>query len=371
METMSENPTIRRAIAESLLGIALDADGFAPCPGRQFHNGATGRRDFRVILEGPPTGTCFHTSCGALVDEFNAKLRSLIGKAEAPGGTGAPPRPPMLGGSVPPMPEAPRLPKRPPYDSAKLADFAARCPYPITPEWLAARSPVAIPAKQDIATAELFLTSIYQPGERVLVFTREFSQGDFLWNAGGGGYRLGDRPGVKAVRSPLPAGGPLGVWFLAQPVSAKWEVNTNNRAPDGSPKMGRRHGACVTAWRFLVLESDEAPAAAWLRALVMLPLPIVAAYTSGGRSIHALARVDASSKETWDFLRDDLVPILCPLGADPAAMTAVRLTRLPGTLRHGSRGKDGKVNAYPSPRLQRLLYLNPQATACPILDLHP
>ena len=364
------DPAARRQIAESLLGCQLDPDGFAPCPGASLHATKTGRRDFRVTLDGSPTGFCLHASCTGAVEDFNHELRSRIGRAESGGGSG-PPRPPVLGVDVPPMPEAPRLPKRPPYDPAKLADFAARCPYPITAEWLATRSPIVIPEKQDIATAELFLTAIYQPGERVLVFTREFSQGDFLWHAGGGSYRLGDRPGVKAVRSPLPAGGPLGVWFLAQAISAKWEVNMSNRAADGSPKLGRRHKACVTAWRFLVLESDEAPAAEWLRALVMLPLPIVAVYTSGGRSIHALARVDASSKETWDFLRDDLVPILCPLGADPAAMTAVRLTRLPGTLRHGSRGKDGKVNAYPSPRLQRLLYLNPHATACPILDLCP
>ena len=269
------------------------------------------------------------------------------------------------------MPEAPRKPKRPPYDPAKLADFAARCPYPITPEWLAARSPVAIPEAQDITTAELLLSSIYQPGERVLVFTREHSQGDFLWTPGRGSYRLADRPGVQAVPSPLPAGGPHGVWFLCQPIGGDWRPNVNNRAPDGSPKMGRRHGACVSSWRFMVLESDEAPPELWLRALVQLPIPIVAIYTSGGRSIHSLCRVDAGSKESWDALRDDLVPIVATIGADPAAMTAVRLTRLPGTLRHGARDKAGKVNPYPSPRLQRLLWLNPRAPARPILDLLP
>ena len=103
---------------------------------------------------------------------------------------------------------------------------------------------------------------------------------------------------------------------------------------------------------------------------MQLPLPIVAIYTSGGRSHHALARVDAATKEEWDALRDDLVPILCPLGADPAAMTAVRLTRLPGVLRHGKRGADGKTLPFPAPRLQRLLYLAPQAPAVPIIDLH-
>lgn len=127
----------------------------------------------------------------------------------------------------------------------------------------------------------------------------------------------------------------------------------------------------MTDWRYLVLESDEAPPDLWLRAVVQLPLPIVAIYTSGGKSIHALARVDADSKPAWDALRDDLVPILCPLGADPAAMTAVRLTRLPGTIRHGSRGKDGKMKPFPTPCLQRLLFLNPKASASPILDLRP
>lgn len=366
---MSENPAIRKSIAENLLGHALDADGFAPCPGRHLHNGKTGRRDFRVILQGPPTASCFHGSCIDVVEEFNAKLRSLIGRAEANPGDGSYKSSPL--GNVAAMPEAPRKPKRPPYDHAKLAAFAARCPHPITQEWLAARSPVTIPETQGLAATELFLSSIYQPGERVLVFTREYSQGDFIWTPEAGSFRLGDSPGVKATASPLPVGGPLGAWFLAQPVTGKWLPNLGNRWPDGSPKIGRRHGACITAWRYLVLESDEAPADAWLRALVQLPLPLVAIYTSGGKSIHALARVDASSKPSWDALRDDLVPILCPLGADAAAMTAVRLTRLPGALRHGSRGKDNKMKPFPSPCLQRLLFLNPKADSAPILDLRP
>jgi hypothetical protein len=271
---------------------------------------------------------------------------------------------------VAPVPEAPRGPKWPPYDAAKLSDFAGRCPFPIDAEWLAARSPVAIPEEQDLATAELFLSSIYQPGERALVLTREFSQGDFLFHAGDGSYRLADRSGVKATPSPLPVGGPLGVWFLCNPVSGRWTPNFNSRWPDGSPKIGRRHGACITSWRFMVLESDEAPAELWARALVQLPLPIVAIYTSGSRSIHALARVDAGSKESWDALRNDLIPILCPLGADPATLTGVRLSRLPGTMRHGKRGKDGKMIPFPTPQLQRLLYLNPRATAVPILSAH-
>lgn len=363
---MSENPAIRREIAQSLLGTPLDADGFTACPGAALHNGKTGRRDFQVLLDDKvPTARCFHTSCGDAVAEYNFKLRSLIGKAEAKRGNGALP----VQGNVPPMPTAPAKKKRPPYDPAKLADFAARCPYAISPQWLEERSPVAIPDEQDETTTLLFLASLYQPGERVLILTREYSQGDFIWTPEKGSFRLGDSPQVKAIPSPLPSGGVLGVWFLAQPIIGKWIPNLNNRWPDGSPKIGRRHGSCVTAWRFMVLESDCAPVSLWLRAVCLLPLPIVAIYTSGGKSVHCLCRVDAGSKEEWDKLRDDLVPILAVLGADPASMTAVRLTRLPGTLRHGSRGPDGKAQRFPEPCLQRLLYLNPKATAAPILAL--
>ena len=367
MRTALASLAIRRSITAGMLGHELDADGYAPCPGEAMHTHRTARRDFRVILEGAPTGYCFHGSCAEEVDSFNRELRSRIGKAEALRG----PQPAYpLGSAIPPPPQQARRPKRPPFDPQRLADFASRATAPVTEEWLVERSPVAVPPsnQQGPETAASFLRALYTRGERVLIFTRQWSQGDFLWTDGEA-YRLAERPGLAAVASPLPSGGPEGCWFLCNPVLGKWRPNTGNLAPDGSVRLGRRHGTCVTSWRFLVLESDEAPAEQWLRALVQLPLPIVAAYTSGGRSIHALARVDARTKEEFDSLRDDLLPILCPLGADPAAMTAVRLSRLPGMLRHGGRTKAGKVESYPRPRLQRLLWLHPDAPAAPILDL--
>jgi len=297
----------------------------------------------------------------AAVHAGNKRRGHLIGDSPS---NGAPP----IMGSLPPAPEPPRKEKRPAYDARKLEDYAALCPFPISEEWLAGRSVIPIPKHQGIETAELMLSSIYEPDERVLVFTQEYSQGDFLWNKGRGSFRLAASPGVAAVASPLPAGGPVGVWFLAQPVTGQWCPNFASTGADGASKLGRRHGACVTAWRFMVIESDTAPMELWARALVQLPLPIVAIYTSGGKSVHALVRVNASSKQEWDALRDDLIPILCPLGADPCAITAVRLTRLPGTLRHGTRGRDGRIQAFPRAQPQRLLYLNPGASTRPILS---
>jgi len=364
------NLALRRRIAQDLLGCALDADGYAPCPGIDRHTSRNGRRDFVVKLDGAPTAHCLHSSCAALVEGFNHELRRRIALAE--NGDARPTFSP-LGADVPRMPEPPRVPKRPPYNASRLADFAARCPVAVTLEWLAERSPMPVPAEheQGSETAAAFLSALYAPADRLLVFTRNFSQGDFLFEPGRGGYRLADKPAVRAVPSPLPPGALEGVWWLVQPVTGAWLPNVNRRDRAGNVQLSRRHGACVTGWPYLVLESDEAPADLWLRALVQLPFPIVAAYTSGGRSVHALVRVNTESKAEWDAVRDDLLPIVCPLGADAAALSAVRLSRLPGCLRYGKRDRDGKLQKYDRPRSQRLVWLNPDAPAAPILELVP
>ena len=361
---------LRRRIAEDLLCCPLDRDGFAPCPGLDRHTSRNGRRDFVVKLDGAPTAHCLHGSCAEVVEVFNREMRQRIARAEA--GDTRPAFQP-LGANVAREPMPVRTPKRPPYDPPRLADFAARCPVVVTLDWLADRSPVPVPAEreQGVETAAAFLDALYPPGTRLLVFVKQFSQGDFLHEAGRGSFRLAAAPGVRAVDSPLPAGAPEGVWWLVQPITGAWLPNPNNRDGKGNVRLGRRHAACVTGWPYLVLESDEAPADLWLRALVQLPFPIVAAYTSGGRSVHALVRVNAGSKAEWDSLRDDLLPVVCPLGADGGALSAVRLSRLPGCLRYGKRDRDGKLDRYPEPRRQRLVWLNPAAPAAPILDLVP
>ena len=107
------------------------------------------------------------------------------------------------------------------------------------------------------------------------------------------------------------------------------------------------------------MESDEASADDWLAALVQLPLRIAAIYTSGGKSIHALVKVDAPSKSHWDAERDLVLPTLVTIGGDPAALTAVRADQAArGCTRAG--------------RPQKLLYLNPAPLGLmPICGLPP
>lgn len=250
----------------------------------------------------------------------------------------------------------------PAYDEAVLRRYVEGVPV-VTRADLRRWSPVGVGGE---TTVEDFVEVLFRKGERVLVFTRFRSQGDFLWEVGKGGFRLGASPGVKAVRSVLPSRGPEGVWFLSNPVTGQW-------APMAAGKLGRRHQGCVTSFRYAVLESDAAPEELWLKALFRLPLPIVAIYTSGGKSVHALVRIEAGSKLAWDAVvrgkhsgagagsrrGTGLIDLVCTLGADAAALTAVRLTRLPFALRLGFQGEGEKWMPYDPPRLQELLYLAP------------
>lgn len=265
----------------------------------------------------------------------------------------------------------------------------------VSRSWLRERSPVD-PAG---VTPADFLDALYDAGERVLCFTAQYSQGDYGYVVGPReqGVRLsqwvelGDTHGEQNVRlegreTPKPlAAAKEGVWFLAQPVDGKWHLD--GRLKDrvtGQPKWSRRSEVAVTDWRWMVLESDSAPVDLWLNFIVQLKLRIAALYTSGGRSVHALVRVNAGSKPQWDAMRDMMSPVLSRLGADPAAMSAVRLTRLPGCYRRGKcrvelwkdpkTGEEEKRPAYhrfERPLLQELLWLNPGAEAMSILSMPP
>jgi hypothetical protein len=185
--------------------------------------------------------------------------------------------------------------------------------------WLANRSQVD-PALVD---SDAFLRLMFRKGEKVVVFTDEKSQGQAVWPEQG-----------------LPVARDRGMWFLIQPVTGEAVDVPRLKRPS------RRCEECVTCYRYALIESDEAPVGLWLRWLVRLRLPIAAVYSSGGRSVHTLVKVDAGSKEDWDRLVVPLKRCLEAVGADPGAMTGVRLSRLPGQYR-AEKGM-----------WQRLLYVN-------------
>jgi hypothetical protein len=208
---------------------------------------------------------------------------------------------------------------------------------PIDVKWLRRQSPVKVPS---LLTPAEFLASTYQMGDQVLIFTDYRSQGQTLWQ----NYSM------KVERDELAnfvRGQADGVWFLANPVDGRQHFNERQQ------RISRRSEESITDFPFAVLESDCQPLGQWLRILVQLPLPVVSITTSGGKSAHALIRVDAgTSKANWDQTIAAIKPRLIQLGADSGALTAVRLTRLP--------------NCYRGERLQELLYLDPRPTGEPI-----
>ena len=237
-----------------------------------------------------------------------------------------------------PSPPAERVPK-PAFCPMVLKRVAAKAAsVRDVVAFIGERSPVPVEG----LTSAGFLRRLYPKGsgEKVLVFSIMQSQGQLLWKADARDLILDED---------FPAG-PDGVWFLAQPVDGEYHCN-----PRLGGKPSRRSEESVTAWRYVVLESDEAEPDEWLRCLIQLPLRIASICESGGRSIHALVRLDAESKEDWDTKVRVVKPVLVTLGADPGALSAVRLTRLP----QARRGE----------RVQRLLYLNPAPDGTPIMQM--
>jgi hypothetical protein len=233
------------------------------------------------------------------------------------------------GEGIPPKPEfKPETLKRIASKASGIGDVV---------RFISERSPVRVET-QDSASV---LRRLYRrgSGEKILIFTEMKSPGQFLWEA--------DKSDVTQNHH-LPTGDD-GVWFLPQPVDGEFHPN-----PRLDGKLSRRSEESVTAWRYAVLESDEADADDWLRCLVQVPLRIACICESGGRSIHALVRVDAASKADWDSRIGAIKSILITLGADRGALSAVRLSRLP----QAERGE----------RVQRLLYLNAQPDGVPILN---
>jgi len=245
-----------------------------------------------------------------------------------------------------PKPRATKV--KPNFIPSKLEQFARRCDGFDFAD-LKARSPI----RPHTRTPASFLHALYRPGEKVIVFDIFESQGAGTLTRGAD-LEPYDATILDYLRKPHLG---KGAWFLANPVDGKTiflDRLKTEKKPDGRTCRAEEN---LTAFRYLVLESDKADPLLWIAALVQLPLKIAAVYSSGGKSIHALVRVDARDKAHFVEIKESLAPLLVTLGADDGAMTAVRLTRLPQCYRAE---KD---------RWQELYFLNPNPTETPIHQL--
>ena len=200
---------------------------------------------------------------------------------------------------------------------------------PTSVEDFMASSPV------DVASSKVDASEVLKalfPGEKTILFVDHLSQGQLVWSA--------ETPAEDVRR--LGKTNSEGAWFLLNPVTGEW-------AEREGAKPTRRSEINTTAYRHVLIEADNVALGDWLTILRKVALPIVSVTLSGNASAHAIVRVEAANRDEWLAAANKLADIVVPLGADPNAITAVRLTCLPGVIR-----KD-------TAQEQKLIYFNPDA----------
>ena len=226
---------------------------------------------------------------------------------------------------------------KPKLEPQKVSRMVQSIAAAITPDFLWWRSPIV----PDAMSATSFLKVLYKEGEKIFV-TDTFNR---------------KKPSELVTIAPvmycptlehIAANNQSGVWFLPNPVSGQWVESGDGRS--------MRCEAALTAWRFCVIESDTVSEQDWLKILSSLPLSVAAIYRSGGKSIHGLLKINASSADDWKAKVAPLKAALTPLGVDPAAMRVSQLSRLPQCLRT-DKGQ-----------WQTLLYLDPEPDGVPIME---
>ena len=114
----------------------------------------------------------------------------------------------------------------------------------------------------------------------------------------------------------------VGAWVRFNPLDGRDVTNAN-----------------VTDYRYALVESDSMPIERQYAMLLELNLPIRVLVHSGGRSLHAIVRIDAGSMEEYRRRVDFLYSVCRKNGfdIDPANRNPSRLSRLPGVTRGGHR----------------------------------
>jgi len=180
------------------------------------------------------------------------------------------------------------------------------------------------------------LETVFQPGEHINVVT------DYVLRDGKKAHPKGE--GVTRERDDW-----IQHWYQkGMPVSDAGGWMRIN------PVKGGITDQHVTSFRHTLLEFDRIPLDLQISIICRLPIPISCVLTSGGKSIHAWARIDATDLETYQSTVLRLRDCVVPFGVDAANKNPSRLSRLVGVTRVIGATGDGQ---------QRLLYLNrnPQA----------
>ena len=172
-----------------------------------------------------------------------------------------------------------------------------------------------------------YIRALFKPGEFVNFATEAYQDDDGKWKPHGGVNmkrdsllkRLEKEDKLdKALSSSIDE--VAGAWICANPTDGK----------------GRK-GENITDFRYTLAESDELDPENQLGIIRKMKLPCAAIVSSGGKSIHAIVRIDAENEDEYRQRVDELHKILNNNGfkVDKQCKNPSRLSRMPGVMRNG------------------------------------
>ena len=240
---------------------------------------------------------------------------------------------------------APQAKPKPPIFPQYVRDMVTAGGGEATSVDLLALSPLHVPMDGNRTQTAAFLRSLFDPADVLHVFR------DDAPTAGKPGQNL--MP-CRDWLARIDQGDAIGGDLIVPNVFTGAEAETT----DGRKSYIAQ--SCLVRFPFVVIEFDSMPlkaqAAFWRGLLATSPLaPKVASIVfSGGKSLHGLLHVGCRTLADWQTVRGQLRGLLAAdhdpaFRADEQAMRPRTGTRLPG------------VRRFDNCRLQRLLYLNPEA----------
>lgn len=200
----------------------------------------------------------------------------------------------------------------------------------VNPAWLESREIQEPPDSKWHPARDLidYLGTLFSPDDYVGYVTETFEAEDGERKPTRGNY---DRTAGQLIEALKKCGDDLGAvlgdydpdtgaWIRFNPLDGKGVKNDN-----------------VTAFRFALIESDSMELGEQNAIIRELELPVACLVYSGGKSLHAIVRIDAASYEEYRTRVDYLYSVCEKNGmkVDKQNRNPSRLSRLPGAVRNG------------------------------------
>ena len=198
----------------------------------------------------------------------------------------------------------------------------------VDPGWIEAEEADALPIPQDWDPAGQliqYLQALFEPAENVGYVTESWEK-DGKWLPSRGSW---SRTAGELIQELSACGGDLGkVLGDWQPAAGAW-IRFNPLDGKGCKNDN------VTEYRFALVESDSVPLPKQKALMEALQLPCAALVYSGGKSIHAIVRVDAPDYAEYRRRVEYLYEVCRKNGLEPDTQNKnpSRLSRMPGITR--------------------------------------